>query len=93
MPDANVRRWGTGSPERRVRSHIMEGASHASQRTAGVAPWPLVPQNETSMPRFRATAADRAALLKAAVARNLGIEVSFCGTKGHGATPAVRWDA
>ena len=40
-----------------------------------------------------AAAADRAALLKAAVARNLGIEVSFCGTKGHGATPAVRWDA
>ncbi len=40
-----------------------------------------------------AAAADRAALLKAAVARNLGIEVSFCGTKGHGATQAVRWDA
>ena len=40
-----------------------------------------------------AAAADRAALLKAAVARNLGIEVSFCGTKGHGATAAVRWDA
>ena len=40
-----------------------------------------------------AAAADRAALLKAAVARNLGIEVSFCGTRGHGATPAVRWDA
>jgi hypothetical protein len=31
-------------------------------------------------------------LLKAAVARNLGIEVSLCGTKGHGATAAVRWD-
>jgi len=29
----------------------------ASQRTAAVAPCPLVPQNETSMPRFRATAA------------------------------------
>ena len=40
-----------------------------------------------------AAAADRAALLKAAVARNLGIEVSLCGTRGHGATPAVRWDA
>ena len=40
-----------------------------------------------------AAAADRAALLKAAVARNLGIEVSFCGTRGHGATSAVRWDA
>lgn len=40
-----------------------------------------------------AAAADRAALLKAVVARNLGIEVSFCGTKGHGATAAVRWDA
>lgn len=39
-----------------------------------------------------AAAADRAALLKAAVARNLGIEVSFCGTRGHGATAAVRWD-
>jgi len=40
-----------------------------------------------------AAAADRAALLKAAVARNLGIDVSFCGTRGHGATAAVRWDA
>jgi len=40
-----------------------------------------------------AVAADRAALVKAAVARNLGIEVSFCGTRGHGATAAVRWDA
>jgi len=39
-----------------------------------------------------AAGADRAALLKAAVARNLGIEVSLCGTKGHGATAAVRWD-
>ena len=39
-----------------------------------------------------AAGADRAALLKAAVARNLGIEVSFCGTRGHGATAAVRWD-
>jgi len=40
-----------------------------------------------------AAGADRAALLKAAVARNLGIEVSFCGTRGRGATSAVRWDA
>ncbi|MFM7108893.1 MAG: fucose isomerase [Planctomycetaceae bacterium] len=40
-----------------------------------------------------AAAADRAAMLKAAVATNLGIEVSFCGTRGHGATSAVRWDA
>ncbi len=40
-----------------------------------------------------AAAADRAALLKAEVARNLGIEVSLCGTRGHGATAAVRWDA
>ena len=40
-----------------------------------------------------AAGADRAALLKAAVARNLGIEVSFCGTRGHGGTAAVRWDA
>jgi len=40
-----------------------------------------------------AEGADRAALLKAAVARNLGIEVSFCGTRGHGATASVRWDA
>jgi len=39
-----------------------------------------------------AAAADRAALLKAAVARSLGIEVSFCGTRGHGASPALRWD-
>lgn len=38
-----------------------------------------------------AAAADRAALLKAAVAANLGIDVSFCGTRGHGATSAVRW--
>ena len=40
-----------------------------------------------------AAAADRAALLKAAVATNLGIEVSFCGTRGHGAPSAVRWGA
>jgi hypothetical protein len=39
-----------------------------------------------------AAAADRAALLKAAVARNLGIEVAFCGTRSHGATAAARWD-
>ncbi|NDC53062.1 MAG: fucose isomerase [Planctomycetia bacterium] len=39
-----------------------------------------------------AAAADRAALLKAAVARDLGIDVSFCGTRGHGVSPALRWD-
>jgi hypothetical protein len=40
-----------------------------------------------------AAAADRAALLKAAVARNLGIEVSLCGTRNHGTTASSRWDA
>ena len=35
-----------------------------------------------------AEAADRAALAKAAVARNLGIEVFFCGTRGHRGTDA-----
>jgi hypothetical protein len=39
-----------------------------------------------------AAGADRAALTKAAVAQALGIEVSFCGTRGHGVSPAVRWD-
>jgi L-fucose isomerase-like protein len=39
-----------------------------------------------------AAGADRAALTKAAVARELGIEVCFCGTRGHGVSPAVRWD-
>jgi len=38
-------------------------------------------------------AADKAALLKAAVARDLGIDVSFCGTRGRGVSPALRWDA
>lgn len=38
-----------------------------------------------------AAAADRAALTKAAVARALGIEVFFCGTRSPGSTPAVRW--
>ena len=75
MPDANVRRRGTGSPERRggeipiayaiglpdpeipIAYAIGLPEGHASQRTAAVAPCPLVPQNETSMPRFRATAA------------------------------------
>ena len=33
------------------------------------------------------------ALTKAAVARALGIEVSFCGTRGHGVSPSLRWDA
>ena len=40
-----------------------------------------------------AAGADRAALTKAAVARALGIEVHFCGTRGHGASPTLRWDA
>ncbi len=40
-----------------------------------------------------AAAADKAALLKAAVARDLGIDVSFCGTRGHGVSPTLRWDA
>jgi hypothetical protein len=40
-----------------------------------------------------AAGADRAALTKAAAARALGIEVSFCGTRGHGVSPSVRWDA
>ncbi|MGI9178668.1 MAG: fucose isomerase [Pirellulales bacterium] len=40
-----------------------------------------------------AAGADRAAQLKAAVAKQLGIEVAFCGTRGHGSTPQVRWDA
>ena len=37
--------------------------------------------------------ADRAALTKAAAARSLGIEVNFCGTRGHGSSPTLRWDA
>ena len=40
-----------------------------------------------------AAGADRAALTKAAVARALGIEVNFCGTRGHGVSPSLRWDA
>ena len=40
-----------------------------------------------------AAGADKAALTKAAVARALGIEVSFCGTRGHGVSPSLRWDA
>jgi L-fucose isomerase-like protein len=40
-----------------------------------------------------AAAADKSALLKAAVARDLGIDVSFCGTRGHGVSPNLRWDA
>jgi hypothetical protein len=40
-----------------------------------------------------AAAADKAALLKAAVARDLGVDVSFCGTRGHGVSPSLRWDA
>jgi L-fucose isomerase-like protein len=38
-----------------------------------------------------AAGADRAAVMKAAVARELGIEVSFCGTRGPGGSSAVRW--
>jgi hypothetical protein len=38
-----------------------------------------------------AESADRAALAKAAVARNLGIEVFFCGTRGHGSSSATSW--
>jgi hypothetical protein len=37
--------------------------------------------------------ADKAALTKAAVARALGIDVHFCGTRGHGVSPNLRWDA
>jgi len=40
-----------------------------------------------------AAGADKAALAKAAVARALGIEVNFCGTRGHGVSPSLRWDA
>jgi hypothetical protein len=40
-----------------------------------------------------AAAADKSALLKAAVARDLGMDVSFCGTRGHGVSPSLRWDA
>ena len=40
-----------------------------------------------------AAGADRCALAKAAAARALGIEVSFCGTRGHGVSPGLRWDA
>ena len=39
-----------------------------------------------------AAGADRAALLKAAAAQALGIEVSFCGTRGPGGTTSQRWD-
>ena len=38
-----------------------------------------------------AEAADRCALVKAAAARALGIEVSFCGTRGPGTNG--RWEA
>jgi hypothetical protein len=40
-----------------------------------------------------AAGADKAALTKAAVAAALGIEVHFCGTRGHGVSPSLRWDA
>jgi L-fucose isomerase-like protein len=40
-----------------------------------------------------AAGADKAALAKAAAARALGIEVNFCGTRGHGMSPSLRWDA
>ncbi len=39
-----------------------------------------------------AAAADRCALAKAAAARALGIEVAFCGTRGHGESASVRWN-
>jgi hypothetical protein len=39
-----------------------------------------------------AATADKAALLKAAVARDLGLDVSLCGTRGHGVSPILRWD-
>ena len=39
-----------------------------------------------------AAGADRAALAKAAAARALGMEVSFCGTRGPGGSPTLRWD-
>ncbi len=40
-----------------------------------------------------AAGAEKAALTKAAVARALGIEVHFCGTRGHGVSPHLRWDS
>ena len=40
-----------------------------------------------------AAGADRAALLKAATARALGIEVCFCGTRGPDSSPSRRWNA
>ena len=39
-----------------------------------------------------AAGADKAALTKAAAARALGIEVSFCGTRGNGVSPSLRWN-
>ncbi|RLS34223.1 MAG: fucose isomerase [Planctomycetota bacterium] len=40
-----------------------------------------------------AAAADRCALAKAAAARDLGIEVHFCGTRAAGGAASSRWDA
>ena len=40
-----------------------------------------------------AAAADRCALMKAALARSLGIDVAFCGTRGPGGSPSLHWDA
>jgi hypothetical protein len=40
-----------------------------------------------------AAAADRCALAKAALARALGIEVTFCGTRGPAGTRSVGWAA
>lgn len=40
-----------------------------------------------------AAGADRACLAKAALARSLGMEVSFCGTRGPGSSPSNYWDA
>jgi len=39
-----------------------------------------------------AAAADRCVLAKAALAEALGIDVHFCGTRGHGVAAASRWD-
>jgi hypothetical protein len=38
-----------------------------------------------------AASADKAALTKAALARSLGIDVCFCGTRGEGPSASLRW--
>ena len=40
-----------------------------------------------------AAGADRCAFAKAAAARALGIEVTFCGTRNHGVAASSRWDS